>query len=452
MQHPGGDIHATRSPAEPADGLDVLIVGGGPSGSAAAILLARQGRRVLLVEKDRHPRFHIGESLLPMTMPLLEELGVREQIERLGVIKRGADFPSAGPLGYQVFSFKRSLNPTWTHALQIRRQDFDQVLFEAARAAGVTTLEETVISEVTFGAAGIEARGHGRDGAPVAYRARYLIDASGRDTLLGRALHLKRRHRSHQSAAMYAHFSGVRRRDGEDAGNISIYRVEDGWVWVIPLPSGITSIGLVCGPNTLRQRSGDRAEFLRRTLQAIPGLAERLAAPQIVGNLQATGNYSYQCARFAGPKWIMAGDAAAFIDPIFSTGVHIGLYSAMAAARLVDTVLEEPRLERRLQRRYSREQRAALRRVSWFILRFNAPVMSRLFANPRNDWRVEEAIISMLAGDLYRDGGIRWRLRLFKLIYLIACLGDLPAALRGWRDRLRRVREVFVTEPAGPEA
>ncbi len=447
---PGGVSVPSPSVAPAPTAVDVIVVGGGPGGSAAATALARQGRRVALVEKDRHPRFHIGESLLPMSMPLFEELGVRASVERLGVIKRGADFPSDTPGGYTVFRFTRTLHPIWPYAVQIRRQDLDELLFATARDAGVAAIQDTEIDTVRFDADGVEARGSQRDGTPVAYRARYLIDASGRDTLLGRQWGVKRRHRRHQSAALFAHLTGVRRRDGEHEGNISIYRVSDGWVWVIPLPGGVASVGLVCGPDTLRQRAGEREAFLLRVLRSIPGLAERLDEPQVIGHLQATGNYSYQCSRIAGRRWIMVGDAAAFIDPIFSSGVHVALHSALEAARLVGAVLDEPGLERRLQRRYHRQHRAALRRVTWFIERFNAPVMRHLFAHPRNDWRLEEAIVSMLAGDLYRDGGIAWRLRLFKVIYTLHCLADVRGALAGVRQRLRRMREVFVADPLSP--
>ncbi len=422
---------------------DVLVVGGGPGGSAAAIMLARRGRRVTIIEKDRHPRFHIGESLLPMSMPIFDALGVRESVEALGVIKRGADFPSANQAGYQVFRFDRSLHPTSAYAVQIRRADLDQVLFSAAQRAGVTTVEDTLAQDVAFLDDGVEVAARNPQGELVRYSARYLIDASGRDTLLGRLMHLKQANQRHRSAALYAHFSGVARRSGDDAGNISIYRIADGWVWVIPLSHGITSIGVVCGPSTLRGRGGDNAGFLHRTLLSNEHLARRLADARIVGNLHATGNYSYRCTRRAGRRWVMVGDAAAFVDPVFSSGVHLALQSALDAATLVHRVLKEPAHEHYLQRRYSATHLAALRRVSWFIVRFNTPIMWRLFSNPHNGWRLEEAVISFLAGDFYRSDGIAWRLRVFKLMYALTCLADVRAAFNGMRQIWRRRRQVF---------
>jgi flavin-dependent dehydrogenase len=439
---------------------DVLVIGGGPAGCAAAITLARLGRRVLLVEKDHHPRFHIGESLLPMSMPLLRELGVLEAVERIGVTKRGADFPAATPGDYNVFRFERSLHPTWSHAVQVRRADFDQLLFKAARAAGVQALEDTCIEAVRIGSAdssaassGAQARmvAEGRDatGQPLRFAARYVIDCSGRDTLLGKQFGLKQRDRRHQSAALFAHYRGVQRREGDDSGNISIYRLADGWCWVIPLPEGVTSVGIVCGPDTLRARRGDAEAFLRRQCAAVPGLAERMAGATLAGHLQASGNYSYRCSRYAGPGWLLAGDATAFLDPIFSAGVHMALVTAIDAAGLVHEVLEHPAREPRLQRSYTQRHRVGMRAMSWFIRRFNTPVMRRLFSQPRNDWQLEQAIISMLAGDLHRDGGIRWRLRLFHAIYYIACLGNLRGALAGVRQRWRRSREQFAGDSLG---
>ena len=296
---------------------------------------------------------------------------------------------------------------------------------KAMAASGVRTLEGTRIERVDFDAAGVTAQLDGAPESAQCLRAAYVVDASGRDTLLAAQLGLKRRHPRHRSAALFAHFSGVGRRPGDDAGNISIYRFPHGWIWVIPLPGDCTSIGAVCSPEYLKRRTGSQEEFLQRTLEAVPALGERLQGARISGHLQATGNYSYSSRRICGPRWALVGDAYAFLDPIFSTGVYLAMHGAERAAQLVDGALREPRRERALQRRYAREVRRALALLSWFIRRFTSPVMARLFAEPRNLLRVEDAMISMLAGDVFRRNGVRWRLGVFRLIYRLAWLGQL---------------------------
>jgi flavin-dependent dehydrogenase len=401
------------------DRTNVLVVGGGPGGSTAATLLARKGWRVLLAEKDRHPRFHIGESLLPMNVPIFEELGVLDAVRAIGTVKLGADFPAPTERGYNVFRFDRTLNPGRGYAFQVRRADFDQLLFTHAGKSGVTTLEGARVTRVELGPEAVTATIVSAE-RELTVRADYIIDASGRDTLLGSLLHLKRKHARHKSAALFAHFEGVARRPGADAGNISIYRFGHGWIWLIPLTGNCMSVGAVCSPDYLKERKGDQAEFLLETLAAVPDVRERLRGARILDHLQATGNYSYVCNRISGHRWIMVGDAYSFLDPIFSSGVYLAMHSARLAAQLVDAVLREPARERTLQRRYAREVKQGLSLLGWFIFRFTSPAMRYLFANPRNVLRVEEAMISMLAGDVFRTRRVWWRLQLFKVLYLIA--------------------------------
>jgi flavin-dependent dehydrogenase len=275
------------------------------------------------------------------------------------------------------------------------------------------------------------------------HRTRYVVDATGRDTLLGSQLRLKRRNPSHQSAALFAHFHGVERRQGDDAGNVSVYRFEHGWVWMIPLRDGCVSVGAVCSPDYLKQRDVSKDEFLMRTLRGIPDVWKRMADARVAGNLHATGNYSYTCTRMSGRNWLMVGDAYAFVDPIFSTGVFLAMYSAELAAEVVAGALADPARERSLQRHYEREVRRGLSALSWFIFRFTTPAMTYLFRNPRNVFRVEEAMISMLAGDVFRDGGVRWRLRVFKLLYLITSLGRLPYSFVSFFRRRRQATMTF---------
>jgi len=419
----------------------VLVVGGGPGGSTAAALLARKGLRVTLVEKCRHPRFHIGESLLPMNMPIFERLGVLDQVLAMGQRKFGADFPSPNAQGYGVFRFTRTLNPGTGYAVHVHREQLDELLFNHAAACGAQTLQETQVLGIDFGADGVRARLRAADGRDSVLHADYVVDATGRDTLLGTALQLKRKDPHHRSAALFAHFAGVERRPGEDAGNISIYRFPAGWVWMIPLPGDCMSIGAVCYPEYLRERRGSNAEFLLATLKRIPGARDRIKAARILGNLHATGNYSYACSRMSGHRWIMVGDALGFLDPIFSTGVYLAMDSAERAADVVAQSLRDPRREAALQRHYARFTRRGMRELAWFIFRFTSPAMARLFAHPRDVLGIEQAMVSMLAGDVFKSPGVWWRLRLFKLIYLSTWL---TLWRRSWRNRRTLRRQIGV--------
>jgi len=430
-------------PAPPPAECDVIVVGGGPAGSTAATLLARRGWSVALLERDRHPRFHIGESLLPMNLPILERLGVLEAVHRIGVVKVGADFPASNEQGYLVFRFERALDQQWAHAYQVRRDEFDKVLFDHAVANGVLACEGHHVASVELGHEFVAVAGKSEDGRSFRCRARYLVDARGRDTLLGNQLRIKRKSPRHQSAALFAHFRGVERRPGADAGNVSIYRFDQGWIWLIPLPDDTMSVGAVCWPDYLKQRRTDNREFLLQTLHSIPALRQRMAHAEIVDHLHATGNYSYACRRMAGRRWIMAGDSYAFVDPVFSSGVYLAMHAAEQAAGVVDATLREPSRERALQRRYERQVRHGIGTMSWFIHRFTAPAMRRLFADPRNVLQVEQAMISMLSGDVYRDNGVLWRLRVFKLIYWITALGDFREQARNYLFRRRQARALF---------
>jgi flavin-dependent dehydrogenase len=422
---------------------DVLVIGGGPAGCAAAAFLVRLGRSVILLERDRHPRFHIGESLLPANMPILERLGVLEDVRRIGILKLGADFPAANDQGFNVFRFSNALGSTPSFAFQVKREEFDALLFRHAATLGADAREGVRVRELDFSPQGVTAHAESADGARHTIRARYVIDATGRDALLGNRLQLRRKHRRHQSAALFAHFRGVQPRAGENAGNISIYTYEHGWAWMIPLRDGVFSVGIVADPWLFKTRREPPGDFMGRILDGVPGASERMVGSEIIGNLHATGNYSYTCDRLTGPRWIMAGDAGAFVDPIFSTGVFLAMRSAEHAATLVDRTLREPASERKLQRAYEREVWAGLRSLSWFIERFNAPATRWLFANPSNTFGMEQAVISMLAGDVFGTPMIGRRLAAFKVLYYLMALRHLPATIAHDFRRRRRVAEIF---------
>ena len=424
---------------------DVAVIGGGPAGSTVATLLARQGHAVMVLEKEHHPRFHIGESLLPMNLPVFERLGVLDKVRALGVYKAGADFEADNERGYNTYAFSDVVGHSPPHAFQVWRQDFDKMLFEHAREAGADMREgQEVLKVDQVGPRESWLDVRGDDGRDYQVQARYVIDASGRDAFFAGRKKLKRKNPQHQSAAIFGHFRGAGRREGEDAGNISIYSFAHGWMWMIPLPDGVMSVGAVCRPEYLKQRKGRTVEFLLETVQQVPAMWQRLQHAALIGNdIRVTGNYSYDATRMGGPGWVLVGDAFAFLDPVFSSGVYLAMSGAERVAELVDVSLREPRREMALMRALEKRQRKGMRRFAFFIYRFNGPAMQWLFRHPNRRFRLEQGVTSMLAGDVFDNFAVWWRMQLFRLIYLACVLADR----RGWRaerrERLAQARTHF---------
>jgi flavin-dependent dehydrogenase len=428
-----------------AELCDVVVIGGGPGGSTAATLLARRGYKVIALEKAHHPRFHIGESLLPMNLPVFERLGVLDKVRALGVFKPGADFEADNERGYNTYAFARAIGQSPPHAYQVWRQDFDKMLYDHARESGADAREGHEVVQV-------EQRGSREswldvktdDGCSYCIQARYVVDASGRDAFLSAKRKLRRRNDQHQSAAIFGHYRGAAQRAGEDAGNISIYRFEHGWMWMIPLPDGVMSVGAVCRPDYLKQRKGRTVEFLLDTLKLCPALWRRVEHAELIDNeVRVTGNYSYDSMQMGGPGWVLVGDAFAFLDPVFSSGVYLAMSGAEQAAAAVDQSLREPQREMALLRKLEKRQRAGMARFSFFIYRFNGPVMQQMFRQPRNTWQLEQGVISMLAGDLFDTPKVLRKLGLFKLVYAISVLRDWRRSRAEHKYRLAQARAQF---------
>jgi flavin-dependent dehydrogenase len=427
-----------------AEICDVVVIGGGPAGSTAATLLARRGYQVIALEKARHPRFHIGESLLPMNLPIFERLGVLDKVRALGVFKPGADFEADNERGYNTYAFARAIGDSPPHAYQVWRQDFDKMLYDHARESGADAREgQEVLKVEHLGPRDSRLEVRSEDGQTYEIRARYVVDASGRDAFLSAKKRLRRKNDEHQSAAIFGHFRGAQLRPGEDAGNISIYRFDYGWMWMIPLPDGVMSIGAVCRPEYLKQRKGRTVEFLLETLQQNAGLKQRIEHAELISEVRVTGNYSYDSTCMGAPGWVLVGDAFAFLDPVFSSGVYLAMSGAEQAAAVIDSALKEPAREARLLRKLEKRQRAGMARFSFFIYRFNGPVMSEMFREPRNDWQLEQGVISMLAGDLFDTPKVLRRLTLFKLVYAIQGLRDWRRWRREHKYRLAQARSQF---------
>ena len=425
---------------ETISSCDVLIVGGGPAGSSAASILAEQGYRVVVVEKARHPRFHIGESLLPANLPLLERLGVANQVRAIGMEKWGAEFVSPTDGRHQEFQFANGWDKSLQLAYQVRRSEFDEILLRRAGQLGAEVIEGCRVRDIEFLEHGVRVSSEHEDGRRQSWTAGTVIDASGRDTFLGSRMQVKRRNKKHNSAALYAHFRGAQRECGRREGNITIFWFEHGWFWFIPLADGATSIGAVVWPHYLRTRTSSVREFFLATIAQCAPLAEKLKDATLISEVEATGNYSYACDHTHGANYFLVGDAFTFIDPVFSSGVMLAMNSGIAAAEAIHACRTRPATAKRALKQFDRIMRHGPKQFSWFIYRVTNPTMRELFLGPRNVLRMEEALLSLLAGDIFGRTPIWRSLRLLKGVYFLMSLANLGRTIRAARRRAFNIR------------
>lgn len=415
---------------------DVVVIGGGPAGSTISTLLSRRGWNVTLFEKDRHPRFHIGESLLPLNMPIFDRLGVRKEVERIGMFKPGAEFVYGDAEPVQ-FYFRESVSPDYPFAYQVKRSELDEMLLRNSAAAGTKIHEGVRVGDVQFSADGAQVTATDEQGTTQRWSARFVVDASGRDTFFASKMNRKRRNRRHNSAAIFSHFEGAEFRSGEDAGLITVYWFDHGWFWMIPFNDGGMSVGAVCWPYYMTSRTKSVDEFFMDTIAMCPGVARRLKNARMTMPALATGNYSYEGGTIGGERFLTIGDAFAFIDPVFSSGVFLAMNSAEMSVDLVEKALRVGPLTRADLRKQERRMRYGIKVFSWFIYRITTPVMRRMFLKPRTLFNMKAAVLSLLSADLYRGTPIRRSLFAFKVIYYVASIINWRESWQSWRQRRR---------------
>ena len=414
-----GGVSASDVMSEPA--YDAVIIGGGPGGSGVATRLAKAGRRVLVIEKERFPRFHVGESLLPYNHEIFEELGLLPVLEREGFpIKRGAQFHLGNGSKGTGFIFRQGCFTRHAEAFQVERARFDDVLLRHAAASGAEVREGVSVERVVVDDSGVTVTTRDvSDGTAGEVRGRFLVDASGRGNVTGNQEGLRIPNPSLRKIAVFGHFESVGLDAGEKAGDTVIVRLDNKWFWLIPLDLGgedrpsKVSVGLVLDRDELASGKESAEAVFTRLVVANPPVAARLRNARRVSPMHVTGDFSYRNRTFFSPRVVRVGDAAGFIDPIFSSGVFLAMFSGRLAADAVLTALKEGGDGTRGFEAYERRIRSAMQIYWEMVENFYTTPFMELFLEPRAKLNLAAAVNAVLAGELEGGWRLRWRMRVF---------------------------------------
>ncbi len=380
---------------------DLIIIGAGPGGATAGALLARQGFSVRIFDKEPFPRFHIGESLLPCDLPLFDRLGL--DMDALGFLyKGGAEFFDERTGDHSVYLFRDGLPGTADHAYQVERAKFDQAVLDCAIRAGARFEAGVRVSQIDPDADGVTVHLNA-GGEARSERARYVIDATGQDALFAHREKSLRRIEDFGLAAVFRHFDELsdevwRELTHQGHGNIRVLIVEDGWVWVIPLAGRRLSVGVVS------RNRGVSHELFERTYGASPML-QRLTAGCPKSELRIIRNFSYRNTKTRGARWACLGDAALFLDPVFSSGVSLAMLGGERFAEVLGKALREGREDDpELTQPVSEHMAVAYTAFGSLVGAFyQTKIVEHIFFAKDPDPAIKRGLISVLAGDVWRD-------------------------------------------------
>ncbi len=419
------------------ESCDVAVIGGGPAGAAAGAKMAQAGLKVTILEKEKFPRFCIGESLLPHGNDLLKELGVWDKLETAGFLRKyGAEFCSGDNSRRHRLWFEESLDSDHQYTYQVDRATFDQLLLNHARDYGCTVHEQTRVTALEkpdSEAMTLDCQGPGERRQ---ITARWVIDASGRSAFAGRDMGLIRRSTEKvRRVAIYGHFEGAARNEGKAEGHITIVRIPGGWFWLIPLAHDRTSVGLVLPTKQTRTSPArNLKDIFEQAVKSSPAMTERLEAARPMTPLQATGDYSWKFSSLATRRIVLTGDAAGFVDPIFSSGILLALKSGLRAAEMVTGAEASGRSLGAWERfAYSRGVTRSMNQYGRLIRAFYDRAGFEVFMSPQPVLQIPRSVGRLVGGDTNPSLGDRLRLRLFQGVCRAQRLFDVVPAIHSLR-------------------
>ena len=391
---------ATPSPTS----YDVIVAGGGPAGSTTASYLRKHGRSVLVLEKEQFPRFHIGESLLPCCGEIWDELELKDEMARRFIVKPGARFIHNESGAEYTYYFAYAIRPDHPFAYEVQRGEFDQMLLDNSARLGAEVRYLTAVRDVEFLPDRVKVTARPETGADYTVEAQMFVDATGRDTFLGGKFGLKvTDDLVTTNVACFTHYEGCQRQAGSDEGNITIVLFDGGWWWFIPFRGTLTSIGCVLQKDFTRSRRGLSSEdMFAAALAETPAMQKLLSGATRVRPVGTTGNWSYRCRQYYGDRFLMVGDAAAFIDPLFSTGVLMAMQGGRFAASAIHSALRAGDLG---ADRFAGYQQQAIQGADLFkrlVHEFYGESLRKLLVHSAAHETTRSAITSLLAGDVYR--------------------------------------------------
>ncbi|HZV33579.1 MAG TPA: NAD(P)/FAD-dependent oxidoreductase [Verrucomicrobiae bacterium] len=408
---------------------DAIIIGGGPGGSSAATYLSRAGKRVLALEKEIFPRFHIGESLLPYNHRIFRELGLLPALKQAGFIpKYGAQFILGSGTKATKFVFRDGRYTREPEAVQVDRATFDHILMKHARASGAEIREGWTVSKFSNEPGGVVIEARSGSNPVEQFRAKFLIDASGRGNVTGNQEGLRIIHPRLKKLAVFGHFRGVKMDEGDRFGDTIVIRLENKWFWVIPITRERTSVGCVMNQEEFANAKLPPAEIFERIWRTSEALCERMKNAKLDGPMHTTSDFSYYNRRLVGERLLRVGDAAGFMDPIFSSGVYLAMFSGKLAAEAVAQSLDANDDGRARLKKYERRVRAAMKFYWELVEKFYTKPFMEIFLEPREKFNIVPTVNAVLAGELEGGWALRWRLRLF--YWIVKAQGYFPLVPR----------------------